>query len=410
MIHHITPGNVLLVKLLLGISIDKDHSWFKLTPSPSTKYTPLFSKGTYICLTTSLNDFLVCLIWFQYPILKMSESFPYDSTTPFWKLLVQTLPPFTTTFSFKTLQNLKIGHPRLISKQAPGLATQKANNPQRVLKGFPHHVSRYCMFARIHIVPWSVTRAKQRPTQIQLVVQAIQDIIHVLGTSMLYINSLVFPVDAGNIGLILALLLATLVWFWLCCWQHRSDSSFVAGNIGLILALLLATSVWFWPWSCTLCHVYKTAVPPNISNGDVLHQAIGRTCEQWAGTYTAWISNYIPLYIVWCNYLSMPHTFAPGTEVLTDIVHIDGLVQERRNSIASAMELRLSCTNPLIWHKPYLCHTGTIWYSVKTKFISIFIKYSGLCHKPMPAYLPTHLSQYTPCTVITAGYYKFSTT
>ena len=28
--------------------------------------------------------------------------------------------------------------------------------------------------------------------------------------------------------------------------------------------------------------------------------------------------------------------------------HIDGLVQERRNSIASAMELRLSCTNPMI--------------------------------------------------------------
>ena len=29
--------------------------------------------------------------------------------------------------------------------------------------------------------------------------------------------------------------------------------------------------------------------------------------------------------------------------------HIDGLVQERRNSIANALELRLSCTNPSIW-------------------------------------------------------------
>ena len=28
--------------------------------------------------------------------------------------------------------------------------------------------------------------------------------------------------------------------------------------------------------------------------------------------------------------------------------HVDGLVQERRNSSALAMELRLSCTNPLI--------------------------------------------------------------
>ena len=30
-------------------------------------------------------------------------------------------------------------------------------------------------------------------------------------------------------------------------------------------------------------------------------------------------------------------------------LHIDGLVQERRNSSALAMELRLSCTNPSIY-------------------------------------------------------------
>ena len=29
-------------------------------------------------------------------------------------------------------------------------------------------------------------------------------------------------------------------------------------------------------------------------------------------------------------------------------IYIDGLVQERRNSIANALELRLSCTNPSI--------------------------------------------------------------
>ena len=29
--------------------------------------------------------------------------------------------------------------------------------------------------------------------------------------------------------------------------------------------------------------------------------------------------------------------------------HFDGLMQERRNSIANALELRLSCTNPLTW-------------------------------------------------------------
>ena len=32
-------------------------------------------------------------------------------------------------------------------------------------------------------------------------------------------------------------------------------------------------------------------------------------------------------------------------------VYIDGLIQERRDSSALAMELRLSCTNPSIWKK-----------------------------------------------------------
>ena len=32
---------------------------------------------------------------------------------------------------------------------------------------------------------------------------------------------------------------------------------------------------------------------------------------------------------------------------------IDGLMQERRNSIANGLELRLSCTNPSIWSTSY---------------------------------------------------------
>ena len=33
-------------------------------------------------------------------------------------------------------------------------------------------------------------------------------------------------------------------------------------------------------------------------------------------------------------------------------IYIDGLMQERSNSIANALELRLSCTNPSIWPHP----------------------------------------------------------
>ena len=41
--------------------------------------------------------------------------------------------------------------------------------------------------------------------------------------------------------------------------------------------------------------------------------------------------------------------------------HIDRLVQERRNSSALAMELRLSCTNPSIYS--WNCGTVNIFYS-----------------------------------------------
>ena len=45
-------------------------------------------------------------------------------------------------------------------------------------------------------------------------------------------------------------------------------------------------------------------------------------------------------------------------------MHIDGLVQERRKSSALAMELRLSCINPLISSSYYtwlFCDTDVKW-------------------------------------------------
>ena len=40
------------------------------------------------------------------------------------------------------------------------------------------------------------------------------------------------------------------------------------------------------------------------------------------------------------------------------IYHIDGSVQDRRNSIANALELRLSCTNPSISSLCYQTHSS----------------------------------------------------
>ena len=41
--------------------------------------------------------------------------------------------------------------------------------------------------------------------------------------------------------------------------------------------------------------------------------------------------------------------------LLGNIVHVDGLVQERRNSIANALELRLSYTNPSVYQRTADC-------------------------------------------------------
>ena len=47
---------------------------------------------------------------------------------------------------------------------------------------------------------------------------------------------------------------------------------------------------------------------------------------------------------LWCQWLT------PETMLLVIVYQFDGLVQERRNSIANALELRLSCTNPSNWY------------------------------------------------------------
>ena len=51
-----------------------------------------------------------------------------------------------------------------------------------------------------------------------------------------------------------------------------------------------------------------------------------------------------------------------------DPPHMAGLMQERQNSIANALELRLSCTSPSIWdwvpcHKPLFVYNEHILYN-----------------------------------------------
>ena len=63
-----------------------------------------------------------------------------------------------------------------------------------------------------------------------------------------------------------------------------------------------------------------------------------------------------------CYIPKMVHFTLSNTGLTLNIhLHIDGLVQGRRNSSALAMELRLSCTNPSIW---YVNNGVKCWQSV----------------------------------------------
>ena len=54
--------------------------------------------------------------------------------------------------------------------------------------------------------------------------------------------------------------------------------------------------------------------------------------------------------------------------------HIDGLMQERRNSSPLAMELRLSCINPLIWNHLKLSIQFIIQFKNSTElFVQQFV-------------------------------------
>ena len=61
-----------------------------------------------------------------------------------------------------------------------------------------------------------------------------------------------------------------------------------------------------------------------------------------------------------CRWFETPWRFCDMVIIDSNIrrnLHIDGLMQERRNSIANALELRLSCTNPSRCAKLAWCTT-----------------------------------------------------
>ena len=66
-----------------------------------------------------------------------------------------------------------------------------------------------------------------------------------------------------------------------------------------------------------------------------------------------------------------------GSKTLSNIItlYIDGSIQERRNSIANALELHLSCTNPSTWNSGCLvsyskCLLSRVFFLIKSSLIA----------------------------------------
>ena len=70
---------------------------------------------------------------------------------------------------------------------------------------------------------------------------------------------------------------------------------------------------------------------------------------------------------------------------------IDGLVQERRNSSALAMELHISCTNPYKYAFLFTLVKGYVQLSILFVNILHLIPYSQILHgKMFQIFLPFH--------------------
>ena len=78
--------------------------------------------------------------------------------------------------------------------------------------------------------------------------------------------------------------------------------------------------------------------------------------EMEVNSYSYILHRGWPTYRKICNAI----TFPENGSYVQPLSPIDGLVQERRNSSALAMELRLSCTNPSIWQRKILTSNDQI--------------------------------------------------
>ena len=110
----------------------------------------------------------------------------------------------------------------------------------------------------------------------------------------------------------------------------------------------LSCRLWWmreWRNLLTSTHVgYRSVIRAVASGASLKFGVQGASATNWFSRVNGARDNGIRLYICWSMFISY---ISESRELdYFSANQIDGLVQERRNSSALAMELRLSCTNP----------------------------------------------------------------
>ena len=131
--------------------------------------------------------------------------------------------------------------------------------------------------------------------------------------------------------------------------QH-SGTSVQAGNT-------LTTQIWV-----DISLMWWTMPPNRLLFGHWLSQLM-RLAWQLSSekrTVKTWKNRFMSMFTVIRLGMKMTKWFEMGL-----ILQIDGLVQERRNSIANALELRLSCTKPSKWYSLINYTSSVTWGSLE---------------------------------------------
>ena len=97
-----------------------------------------------------------------------------------------------------------------------------------------------------------------------------------------------------------------------------------------------------------MIHVVSSQPVQSINNSTAFHSFFYHHVVIFQGAISIYRCDPANMEISIIKMRQLSYLYNENLYTQKDCLHIDGLMQERRNSIAKALELSLSCTNPSI--------------------------------------------------------------